>query len=254
MKTFCSAISTTILFVVLASCGSICKAQNQLAFVKAQNVNGYFQTSRGAVFTWSGSTVNSYCNGYGTIQFYDKNGDIGGKFTGTLKDGKSEGYGTMYYKNGAKSYEGYWVNDMRHGKGTEYHMDGSIKFTGNYIADNYEYLDEINVLSNKIATQILYKVFDGGQNLSVKPWTFTYDNQNGDFKLMIDMKFYGNIINTNYYQCTAILTKTFPYIDFSDYNDNAKTYILLKSPQLLRAIVDQLDKDLNKRKYLTAQN
>jgi hypothetical protein len=40
-----------------------------------------------------------------------------GKYTGQVKNGIREGYGTMEYENDEGVYEGDWKNDGRHGKG-----------------------------------------------------------------------------------------------------------------------------------------
>jgi hypothetical protein len=56
----------------------------------------------------------------------DNNGKIIGKYTGSLKHGKREGYGTMVYNESEllSLYEGDWKNDTMHGVGNATYKDG----------------------------------------------------------------------------------------------------------------------------------
>ena len=72
-------------------------------------------------------------NSSGTSSTYQSktyaNGD---SYYGQLSNGKRTGFGTYYFKNTGNMYEGYFVDDLRHGSG---------KFTfknGNYFIGNYK--------------------------------------------------------------------------------------------------------------------
>jgi hypothetical protein len=72
-------------------------------------------------------------NSSGTSSTYQSktyaNGD---SYYGQLSNGKRSGFGTYYFKNTGNMYEGYFVDDLRHGSG---------KFTfknGNYFIGNYK--------------------------------------------------------------------------------------------------------------------
>jgi len=105
---------------------------SQVRMRTAKNCNCKFNTN--ASFTWNGACKNGYCNGYGTIQWYGKNGKKTGKIVGHVKNGKSEGFCIMYYSDGTKLFEGNFVNDKRNGHGIYYYADGS-KYDGEWVDD-----------------------------------------------------------------------------------------------------------------------
>lgn len=57
-------------------------------------------------------------NGRGTITYKD-----GKRLEGEFKDGKIEGFGTLYTKTGFVKYEGNYHNDEFHGQGTLHNED-----------------------------------------------------------------------------------------------------------------------------------
>ena len=59
-----------------------------------------------------------------------------GKYTGETINGKAEGKGIKYYKNGDK-YEGDWKNGLREGKGIDYFNNGNI-YEGDFKNDCFE--------------------------------------------------------------------------------------------------------------------
>ena len=50
----------------------------------------------------------------------------GARYTGQLRNGKSEGYGIMEYADGDR-YEGEWRDEKKHGYGKYTYADGRIK-------------------------------------------------------------------------------------------------------------------------------
>ena len=68
-------------------------------------------------------------NGYGKIILVDENILL---FEGQYSNGKKNGYGKEYYKNGKIKYKGEYSNGLRHSKGEEYYKNGKIKYKGEY--------------------------------------------------------------------------------------------------------------------------
>jgi hypothetical protein len=46
-------------------------------------------------------------------------------YKGQIKNGERHGYGIQVWPDGAK-YEGYWRDNMAHGRGKFYHIDGDV--------------------------------------------------------------------------------------------------------------------------------
>ncbi len=82
--------------------------------------------------TWSGSCINGYASGKGTLQWY-QNGIKGSKYVGGFRNGKPHGKGTYTYKSG-NSYTGDWRDDNKHGKGAYTWADGSV-YKGEFAYD-----------------------------------------------------------------------------------------------------------------------
>ena len=61
--------------------------------------------------------------------FY-QNGKV--KYDGDFANGVFEGYGKFYEENG-EYYIGQFKNSLRHGKGTIYFPDGSVKYNGEFV-------------------------------------------------------------------------------------------------------------------------
>ncbi len=64
-------------------------------------------------------------NGYGTIIVFED----GRKFTGSLKNGKSYGWGNITYQDGS-TYEGEWINGNMNGYGT--YLSAEKTYTGTW--------------------------------------------------------------------------------------------------------------------------
>ncbi len=200
MKNYLTVLKIYALLVV--SFLPISKSHGQeCTWVKAQYSSCYYHTSPGATFTWSGDCKNGYCDGYGTIQYYD-NGNLAGKLVGRLVQGKVEGYATQYYE------------------------DGSIYLQGNYVNDEYENLYQLSKDANDLGFYVMNEVFDGGTNLNCEIID-VIDAKNGNKEIRIKVKFNGNIVQENKYSITLILTNNFPFVDFTA-NDRAMGYIVGK--------------------------
>lgn len=53
---------------------------------------------------------------------------LGIEYSGALRNGKREGFGTQKWPNGCR-YEGYFHNDTRHGKGKHWWPNGEVRRT-----------------------------------------------------------------------------------------------------------------------------
>lgn len=76
----------------------------------------------------TGVFVNNTCTGNGT--YYFKNGDY---CSGTIVNNFLEEQGVLYNSLGIKRYDGQWHNGRIHGRGTEFNIDGTIKYEGVFI-------------------------------------------------------------------------------------------------------------------------
>ena len=68
--------------------------------------------------SYGGILGNDLPNGKGLMTY--KNQET---YAGYWKDGKRDEYGELRYPDGRMKYEGEWVNDLYHGKGTLYSYD-----------------------------------------------------------------------------------------------------------------------------------
>jgi hypothetical protein len=200
---------------VLAFSVSFCHAQ----WEKAYSTGYYYHTDPGT-FTWSGGSRDGYCDGFGTIQWYDNAGNPTGKYVGYVSYGKNEGYGTQYYTSGDIYYQGNWEND-------------EIKDFAAFKNLGYD-----------VGQFVMDKIFDGGINLrtSVVELINTGDANN---ELKIRVTFNGDIINTNYYAMTVVVNRQAPYVHFENVNDMAGVYILYRAAELAKEINDYINENKN---------
>lgn len=211
-----------LLIVSMLWCIGNAWAQDDMGWVKATNCGAYYHTGIDAVFTWTGGANNGYCNGYGTIQWYDVDGNKEGKYVGNVRNGINEGYGTQYYTNGNISYAGNWRNDMENGQGTKYNYDGSVAYSGKFVNGDLEGIASMNYAASVVGRFVMDKIFDGGINLR----TGIVKIANNEVQIRIT--FNGNIMQSNYYAMTLIIKDTAPFVDFINYNDNTDFYLKLK--------------------------
>lgn len=78
---------------------------------------------------FQGKNPNGECKVYlGTYLWYE----------GEMKDGKLDGYGREYYRHSdVVEYEGHYKNDMRHGEGTSYDVEGNVEYNGKWKYGDY---------------------------------------------------------------------------------------------------------------------
>lgn len=88
----------------------------------------------GSAIKYDGEWKAGMYNGYGEL-FYS-NGAV--KYKGKWNMGKYDIEGTLYYENGNIMYEGGWKNGAKDGEGKEYFEDGKLKFEGKWIDGIFE--------------------------------------------------------------------------------------------------------------------
>jgi hypothetical protein len=82
---------------------------------------------------YKGDIINGKANGKGIL--YYKEGKI--KYEGNFINDKMEGYGKFYYKNG-RYYIGQFKQNLLNGNGKLYDINGNIKYKGNFINNKFE--------------------------------------------------------------------------------------------------------------------
>lgn len=196
----------------------------QTVLTKALNGSFYYYVNPGVDFTWSGSSTLNYCHGYGTLKFY-KNDKYIGKYTGNVSYGKNEGYGELYYPDGSTFYKGYWKNDQKNGYGRMYDENGYLTHQGNFENDKFVYATYWEGVAKELANCTINKVFDGGTNGRYTLLRSVTDSENNLTEIHVRITFNGNLVETNSYSCTLVISTSDPYIEFINCNQIAKDYI-----------------------------
>ncbi len=232
------------LFLIITALSAIA----QLGWVRAYNVNAYYQTDPNAVYTWDGGISNNYCDGYGTIQFYENN-IPGGKYRGWVKNGKNEGYGTQYYANGQVYYAGNWKDDQKSGFGTLYYEDGSEKFKGIFVNDQLSHFSDLERAAEQTAVLVVEKIFDGGINIRYGVSKAVFDRTGKLEEMRIRITFNGDFFRSNFYEGTMVIKRkvnleSIDYdVEFVDYNKTFHRYYNFKK---WLEVADRLDKIIGK--------
>ena len=82
------------------------------------------------IYSYHGNFINNKLNGEGILKYIGKLSDLDSSFVilykGNFKDNKKNGYGYEIYFN-KEFYKGSFFNDLRHGNGNLYNMNGEIK-------------------------------------------------------------------------------------------------------------------------------
>ncbi len=199
-------------------------------------------------FTWSGSCVNGYADGYGKLQLI-KDGYNTTFYKGYMKAGRLNGLGTYYYANGNKMQEGTFSNNLLNGNGRSYDSDGNLKMEGYFENDKLYNITSANKSAIDLANEIVDKIFDGGTNVKCKVVGFRrYDNSTTNVTddnciIEIQISFNGNIVQSNYYELTLRLQgdSSGTSYSFTDVNDMAFGYGLSKIGIKLGMLAKKLD-------------
>ena len=90
---------------------------------KSKVVTIYYSNKK---ILFKGETKNGKANGFGTV--YDPKGTL--YYQGTLKDNLMHGFGTVYYEKESKFFEGDFEDDQKQGCGTLYYRNGKVYYFG----------------------------------------------------------------------------------------------------------------------------
>jgi hypothetical protein len=233
MKKVCKKIAVIFALVILLLAPKH-KANAQAYWIKSTNNGLYYHTNTS--FTWNGSGKAGYCNGYGTIQWYNADGTKSGWFTGNIINGKNQGYGTQYFSNGQKYYEGYWSNDEMTGTGKMYDINGVLQFEGVFENGHLKNMALSNTAAYEAGKYIMRNIFDDGINLRSYVIKHTKD------ELWFRTQFNGIFINSNVYEFTIAISKNAPYVRIVYSNDLAKLYLTLKA---IGTVANEIDNYFN---------
>jgi hypothetical protein len=160
-------------------------------------------TSVGSI-QWYGSCNNGYCDGYGTVQYYDQDGTSMGSFVGNVSGGRLNGYGTRYAANGAIFYRG--------------------NLTNNEFTDEAPFLLTTGIVGDFMIDSLL----SGGINRTcdIVKAVFSTDGSLQELRYRVTCN--GQFMTENFYDCTLVITpNSAPFVDMVDVNDNAKVFITL---------------------------
>lgn len=193
-------------------------AQNapaQVRWLRASNCNCTIGTfSNSSAFEWFGSCTNGYCDGYGTANYYDPNGNYSGKYVGAVSQGWLSGWGTKYYADGSIVYQG-WLKD-------------------NVFVNEQPYLQANNIVGNFIIDSLL----SGGinRNCYIVKSVFSRDGMPQEIRWRVECD--GQVVQTNHYSCTLVLRNQDPVVDIVDANDNAQVFIALNLLRYASVLAD----------------
>lgn len=174
-------------------------------------------------FSWSGSWENNYCNGYGTIRYYDAEDNFAGTYVGDVSDGLRTGYSSMY------------------------DSEGNLFLKGNFIQNKCPLALLLSSAEDFIGNFIIDSLFDGGINRSSKLKKVIFNNNDDLQEVRYQLSFDGDIVSSNHYYCTLVV-KTDPLsVDFVDYNDYAAYYIAIKTVLWGMEIYNKIEKALDSK-------
>lgn len=196
-------IGCLIAFCLYSTCLSA-QDQPQMRYLRASNCNCIIGTrSDSRAIEWYGACNDGYCDGNGTVNYYDADGNYSGRYVGDVSRGMLEGYGTRYY------------------------ADGSIAYRGRLSANVFTDLTAYNLLSDVIRDFIVDSLLSGGVNRDCEIVKAIF-SRNGDLQeIRYQVSCDGQINQDNHYTCTLLISNEAPYINIVDANDNAQFFITL---------------------------
>jgi hypothetical protein len=152
---------------------------------------------------WFGSCDNGFCDGYGTVFYYDQNGDYAGKFIGSVSQGLLNGFGTRYYP------------------------DGTIVYQGKFRNNNYVDVEPYTYLNGIIGDFIIDSLLSGGihRHCEVVSSVFSENDVLQEIRYRVSCD--GQWETSNHYTCTLVFSNREPYVHIVDANDNAQVFITL---------------------------
>ena len=180
------------------------EAHSQFRYLHASNCNCTIGTlTNSSSVEWYGSCSNGYCDGYGTVRYYDPNGIYSGSWIGNVVQGVLDGYGTKYYS------------------------DGSILYRGRVKANVFIDMAPYMLLTGYIGDFIIDSLLSGGVDRICEVVRGVFDKDGNLLEVRFRVSCRGQIVRENYYTCTLVVSSQSPYIDIVNANDNAQFFIAL---------------------------
>jgi hypothetical protein len=175
-----------------------------MRYIQASNCDCSLGTlTNSSSIEWFGPCSNGYCNGYGTVNYYDPNGYYSGRYVGNVSQGLLNGFSTKYNADGTIAYQG--------------------RFKNNIFMDLAPFL----LLNDAIKDFVVDSLLSGGIHRHCEILTGLF-SQNDDLReVRYHVSCDGQLDETNHYTCTLVFSNRSPYIDIVDANDNAKFFITL---------------------------
>lgn len=217
---------------------------------------GYFQDNKyqgeGRLYstdgeiTYQGSFESGVYSGYGIEYLYGEK-----YYEGYFQDGKYYGKGTLYstdgnityqgdfekgmysgngvlYSLGMKVYEGEFSYNKANGYGILYNTSAGIARQGYFENNSFALENKAVDYCDQMGRQIVDKSFNGGQNIRTEMVSFIMDRENEKIEAVFDLKFNGDWISSNFYQCRCkIIERSNDEIvlDFLYKNQRAEDYL-----------------------------
>lgn len=207
----------TWLTLIFSLCVSFAFSQSvERAFKQASNCNCSLLTPTAMGYIqWYGPCYNGYCDGNGTVKYFDQNGNYFGSYVGNVTQGKLNGYGTRYYGDGSIIYRGHVVN--------------------NEFADQAPFELANDLIGNFVVDSLL----SGGINrhCDIVKAVFAQDGSLQEIRYRVTCN--GQIVTDNFYDCTLVITPfNSPYVDMVNVNSNAQTFIALNFLRYAKRFLD----------------
>lgn len=108
--------------------------------------------------------LNNCTNNQGTMVY-----PSGEQYSGQWRNGKRDGFGTIYYPNGKAKFAGQFKNDEINGRGTEYSLIGSVIAEGNWVDGRFVSPSKIEQTS--ASNNVLVSDFANCQGVDVSRWS-----------------------------------------------------------------------------------
>jgi hypothetical protein len=192
-----------ILLSLFAAFAAFTAPAQQLRTIRATNCNCSITTYTNAnSMDWNGTCTNGWCDGYGTVHYYDPNGYYLGAYVGNVLQGYLTGFGTKYYSDGSLFYRG--------------------QFKGNAFVN----LLPFYLVTDDIGNFVVDSLLSGGIHRHCEIVKGVFSSE-GDFQeIRFRVTCDGQIINDNHYDCTLVIYNKAPWVDMVNVNDNAAPWIL----------------------------
>jgi hypothetical protein len=175
-----------------------------LRYLRASNCNCTVATySNSSSVEWNGRCTNGYCDGYGTVKYYDPNGNYDGCYIGNVSQGILTGFGTKY------------------------NADGSILYRGNFKENVHLDLAPYFALKGQLGDLVIDSLLRGGihRHCDIVKGVFSPDGDMQEVRFRITCN--GQWVPDNHYDCTLVFSNQAPYARMVDVNDNAQAMLAL---------------------------